>query len=212
MATRLFKTRSLAARACELGRIQCNKQPVKASHNVHVGEFLQIRTEGGEFEVEVMFLSEIRGPASAAQTLHQESETSREKRLALAQERRAGMLHSSAPENRPSKRDRRKIRQFRENNRSDRSPCCGRSSDSIHRGQKEQPRILSTTSEASTLNFGHAYNFRQKCHPASFLHDRCIRNRINSSEYKASICNNRHACRKYDRANCWKNERHARSR
>ena len=112
-AARFFKTRSLAARACELGRIECNKQPVKPARAVHVGEFFEIRTEGGEFEVEVLLLSETRGPAPIAQTLYRETESSREKRLRLAQARRAGLLYSPAPENRPSKRDRRKIRAFR---------------------------------------------------------------------------------------------------
>src|SRR5215470_4405390 len=112
-AARFFKTRSVAARACELGRVQCNKQPVKPARGVHIGEFLQIHTESGEFEVEVLLLIEIRGPASVAHTLYRETESSREKRQKLVQERRAGMLFSPAPENRPSKRDRRKIREFR---------------------------------------------------------------------------------------------------
>lgn len=112
-AARFFKTRAVAARACELGRVQCNKQPAKPAHGVHVGEFLEIHTEGGEFEVEVLLLSDIRGPASVAQTLYRETESSREKRQKLALERRAGMQFSPAPENRPSKRDRRKIREFR---------------------------------------------------------------------------------------------------
>src|SRR5215471_21793504 len=97
-AARFFKTRSLAARACELGRVECNKQPVKPARDVRVGEFLQIRTEGGEFEVEVLLLSEIRGPAPFAQTLYRETESSREKRQKLALERRAGMQFSPAPE------------------------------------------------------------------------------------------------------------------
>jgi ribosome-associated heat shock protein Hsp15 len=112
-AARFFKTRSAAARACELGRVQCNKQPAKSARGVHGGEFLQIRTEGGEFEVEVLLLSEIRGPAAVAQTLYRETESSREKRQKLVLERRAGIQFSPAPENRPSKRDRRKIREFR---------------------------------------------------------------------------------------------------
>jgi ribosome-associated heat shock protein Hsp15 len=112
-AARFFKTRSLAARACELGRIQCNKQPVKPARDVRVGDVLQIRTEAGDFEVEVMLLSEIRGPAPVAQTLYRETESSREQRLKLAQERRSGMFSSPAPENRPSKRNRRKMRQLR---------------------------------------------------------------------------------------------------
>src|ERR671924_1530368 len=112
-AARFFKTRSLAARACELGRIQSNKQLVKPAREVRIGDLLQIRTEGGDFEVEVLQLSELRGPAPVAQKLSQETETSRELRLKLAEQRRAGMNFTPAPQKRPSKRDRRKIRQFR---------------------------------------------------------------------------------------------------
>jgi len=113
-AARFFKTRTLAGRSCELGRIQANNQPAKPSHAVRIGEFLRIKTEGGEFEVEVLSLSEVRGPAPAARTLYRETESSREARMKLAEERKAGMLYSPAPESRPSKRDRRRIIQFRE--------------------------------------------------------------------------------------------------
>jgi ribosome-associated heat shock protein Hsp15 len=113
-AARFFKTRTLAARACELGRIQSNKQPVKPARDVRVGDLLQIRTEGGDFEVEVLLLSEVRGPAPVAQTLYRETASSRELRFKLAEQRRAGMNFTSAPQSRPSKRDRRKIIQFRD--------------------------------------------------------------------------------------------------
>jgi ribosome-associated heat shock protein Hsp15 len=113
-AARFFKTRSLAARACELGRIQSNRQPVKAARDVRVGDRLQIRTEGGDFEVQVLLLSEVRGPAPVAQTLYRETEMSRELRLKMAEQRRAGMNFTPAPQSRPSKRDRRKIIQFRD--------------------------------------------------------------------------------------------------
>jgi ribosome-associated heat shock protein Hsp15 len=112
-AARFFKTRTLAARACDLGRIECNKQPAKPAREVHVGDMLQIKTEGGEFEVEVLLLSEVRGPAAVARTLYHETETSRELRIKSAEERKAGMIFSPAPPGRPSKRDRRKIHQFR---------------------------------------------------------------------------------------------------
>ena len=112
-AARFFKTRSLAARACDLGRIHCDNQPVKPAREVRVGNLLQIRTEGGEFEVEVLALSEVRGPASVAQTLYRETDESRELRLKLAAERKATRTFSPAPESRPSKRDRRRIIQFR---------------------------------------------------------------------------------------------------
>jgi len=113
-AARFFKTRSLAARACELGRIQSNRQPAKPAREVHLGDMLQIRTEGGDFQVEVLILSEVRGPASVAQTLYRETEESRELRQKLREERKATMNFSPAPASRPSKRDRRKIRQFRD--------------------------------------------------------------------------------------------------
>jgi len=112
-AARFFKTRSVATRACELGRVQSNNQTVKPAREVRVGDLLQIRTESGDFQVEVLLLSEVRGPASVAQTLYRETESSRELRLKMREERRAGMNFSPAPQGRPSKRDRRKIIQFR---------------------------------------------------------------------------------------------------
>jgi len=112
-AARFFKTRALATRACELGRIQSNNQPAKPAREVRVGDFLQIRSEAGEFHVEVLLLSQIRGPASVAQTLYRETEASRELREKLAAERKTLKIFTPAPEGRPSKRDRRRIIQFR---------------------------------------------------------------------------------------------------
>jgi ribosome-associated heat shock protein Hsp15 len=112
-AARFFKTRSLAARACELGRIRSHQQPAKPAREVRIGDLLQVRTEGGDYQVEVLLLSEVRGNASMAQTLYRETDASRELRLKLAAERKAAMSFSPAPEGRPSKRDRRRIIQFR---------------------------------------------------------------------------------------------------
>jgi ribosome-associated heat shock protein Hsp15 len=112
-AARFFKTRSMAARACDLGRIQVNQQPAKPAREVHVGDMVQIKTEGGEFEVQTLQLSDIRGPAAVAQTLYQETEASREARRKAAEERKAMMHFMPSPMTRPSKRDRRKINQFR---------------------------------------------------------------------------------------------------
>ena len=117
-AARFFKTRSMASRACDLGRIQSKGQPVKAGRDVHVGDMLQIKTEGGDFEVEVLQLSDIRGPASVAQTLYKETDASRELRAKVAAERKAMMHFNPAPAARPSKRDRRKIMRFRDNRNS----------------------------------------------------------------------------------------------
>jgi ribosome-associated heat shock protein Hsp15 len=112
-AARFFKTRALAARACELGRIQSNGQQAKAAREVRVGDLLRITNEGGDFQVEVLLLSEMRGPASVAQTLYRETEESRALRQKLADERKTMRHFAAAPEGRPSKRDRRKIIQFR---------------------------------------------------------------------------------------------------
>ena len=79
-AARFFKTRSLAARACELGRIQSNNQPAKPSREVRVGDMLRITNDAGEFHIEVLLLSDVRGPASVALTLYRETEASRELR------------------------------------------------------------------------------------------------------------------------------------
>ena len=112
-AARFFKTRAMAARACGLGRIQAHGQPVKPARDVHVGDMLRVSNEGGDFEIEVLALSELRGPASVAQALYRETEASRELRLKAAAERRAAREFEQLPSARPSKRDRRRIIQFR---------------------------------------------------------------------------------------------------
>lgn len=112
-AARFFKTRALAAKACELGRIQFGGQAVKAARPVRIGDMLRVTNEGGEFQVEVLLLSEVRGPASVAQTLYRETEESRELRMKVAAERKAMRQFEQLPAGRPSKRDRRRIIQFR---------------------------------------------------------------------------------------------------
>jgi ribosome-associated heat shock protein Hsp15 len=112
-AARFFKTRALAARACDLGRILSNGQAAKPAREVRVGNMLRVTNEGGEFEVEVLLLSEVRGPASVAQTLYRETEASRELRQKVAAERKAMKQFEELPAGRPSKRDRRRIIQFR---------------------------------------------------------------------------------------------------
>lgn len=112
-AARFFKTRSLAARACELGRIQSNGQPAKPAREVRIGDMLRVTNDAGDFEIEVLFLSDVRGPASVAQTLYRETEASRELRQKVAAERKAMHQFEQLPAGRPSKRDRRHIIQFR---------------------------------------------------------------------------------------------------
>ena len=112
-AARFFKTRSLAARACDLGRVQSNGQPAKPAREVRIGDMVRVTNDGGEFHVEVLLLSEVRGPATVAQTLYRETDASRELRMKVAGERKAMKQFEELPAGRPSKRDRRRIIQFR---------------------------------------------------------------------------------------------------
>jgi ribosome-associated heat shock protein Hsp15 len=106
-AARFFKTRALAAKACELGRISSNGQPAKSARPVRVGDLLQVKNEGGEYQLEVLLLSDVRGPATVAQTLYRETEASRAARQQLAEVRKSMPRFDALPAGRPSKRNRR---------------------------------------------------------------------------------------------------------
>jgi ribosome-associated heat shock protein Hsp15 len=112
-AARFFKTRSLASRACEMGRVESNGQHVKPSREVRAGDLLRVKNDSGEFQIEILGLSEMRGPAPVAQTLYRETEASRESRLKLAEERKAMPRYQTSTEGKPSKRDRREINRLR---------------------------------------------------------------------------------------------------
>src|SRR5215469_15378074 len=112
-AARFFKTRTLAARACELGRVQFARQPIKPARELRVGDVLLVKNDSGDFKMEVLGLSDIRGPAPVAQTLYRETEESRERRAKAAEERRLMPQFEIMTEGRPSKRDRRQLSRFR---------------------------------------------------------------------------------------------------
>jgi ribosome-associated heat shock protein Hsp15 len=112
-AARFFKTRALASKACELGRVHSKGQPVKPAREVKVGDRLHVTTEGGEFDIDVLELSDERGPAAVAQKLYQETEESKIARQKAAEVRKLNRDFAPAPPSRPSKRDRRRIIQFR---------------------------------------------------------------------------------------------------
>jgi ribosome-associated heat shock protein Hsp15 len=112
-AARFFKTRGLASKACELGRIDWNGQPSKPSREVKAGDMLRVKNDSGEFLVEVLVPGDVRGPATIAQTLYRETEASKELRTRLAEERKAMAQFDPYPAGKPSKRDRRRIHSFR---------------------------------------------------------------------------------------------------
>jgi ribosome-associated heat shock protein Hsp15 len=112
-AARFFKTRALASKACELGRIESKGQRAKPAREVRVGDMLRIKNEAGDFQVEVLLLSEVRGPAAVAQTLYRETDESRELRLKAAEDRKEMLRLGGVTEGKPSKRDRQELSRLR---------------------------------------------------------------------------------------------------
>ena len=116
-AARFFKTRSVAANAAAGGKIQLNGERVKPAKLVRVGDQLVVRTGPYQWVVTVAALSERRGPASEAQQLYAETEQSRLAREQEAAQRKAERLAAPAfAKGRPSKRDRRRIIKFTQEN------------------------------------------------------------------------------------------------
>lgn len=109
-AARFYKTRSLAADEIDRGRVSVNGQPAKASRELKPGDRLTIRQGAVMREVDVLGLSRIRGPASAAQALYAETAESVTRREAAEQARRLAAEPAEAlSQGRPTKRDRRKL-------------------------------------------------------------------------------------------------------
>ncbi len=109
-AARWFKTRALAKTQIEAHRIEVDGQPAKPSRGVRVGTRLMIERGGDRHEVEVLGLSNTRGPASVAQTLYLESEASKARRIEQAALRAAERAGYQPPGTKPSKKARRLIR------------------------------------------------------------------------------------------------------
>lgn len=112
-AARFFKTRGLASDACEMGRVEVGGVTAKASRVLKIGNRLRVTSEGGVFDLEVLGLSDVRGPAAVAQAMYAETDESRELRAKVAAERRQMLEGGGVTEGRPTKQDRRKINTLR---------------------------------------------------------------------------------------------------
>ena len=118
-AARFFKTRALAVKACELGRVDWKKgemawQPAKAAREVHAGERMRVKNDSGEFVIEVLGVSDVRGPAAVAQGLYRETDESKATRAAVVEAKKAMPVYESTWESgRPTKRDRRVMTRLR---------------------------------------------------------------------------------------------------
>lgn len=115
-AARFFKTRSLAKQAIEGGKVQYDGARCKVSKEVLVGALLRIRRGQQQMTVEVVALSDQRGPASIAGQLYRETADSLRQREQEAAARRAANAGVHQPSGRPHKRDRRLIHRFKNRN------------------------------------------------------------------------------------------------
>jgi ribosome-associated heat shock protein Hsp15 len=111
-AARFFKTREQASKACEIGRVTSNGQRAKPAREVRVGDNLLVKNDAGEFEIEILGLSEVRGGAAIAQTLYRETDASADARRKAAEERKLLGPMANTYTAKPSKRDRRLIHHF----------------------------------------------------------------------------------------------------
>jgi ribosome-associated heat shock protein Hsp15 len=109
-AARFFRTRGLARQAIETGKVEVGGQRAKASRGVRIGDALVVARGEERFEIEVLALGDVRGPASVAQALYRECESSRLAREQARAMRAAERSGYRAPETKPDKRARRLIR------------------------------------------------------------------------------------------------------
>ena len=108
-AARFFKTRSLATNAVDLGRVLQNQQRIKPAHSVKLGDVIEVHNADQVWEVEVLRVLEVRGSASIAQTMYQESVASVEKRARAIEKRKFQPEPAAALVGRPTKRQRRQL-------------------------------------------------------------------------------------------------------
>jgi len=108
-AARFFKTRSLATHAVDLGRVIQNEQRVKPAHDVKLGDLLEIHHGEQTWQVKVIRILEVRGSATVAQTMYEETDASLLQRQKAADDRKYFREPTAHIQGRPTKRDRRQI-------------------------------------------------------------------------------------------------------
>lgn len=113
-AARFYKTRSIAKEMIEGGKVHYEGQRVKPSKEVALGATVRLRQGLDERTVVVTGLSDRRGSATQAATLYQETADSLNARLEAAAKRKALGPAFMAPAHRPTKKQRRDIIQFRQ--------------------------------------------------------------------------------------------------
>jgi ribosome-associated heat shock protein Hsp15 len=111
-AARMYKSRSLAAKALETGQARVQNEQVKPSRALKVGEHVSVRKSGLVWEIEILDLSEKRGAAAAAALLYRETPESIARREQEIARRKAVAIGTPRSFGRPTKRQRRKLEDF----------------------------------------------------------------------------------------------------
>ena len=107
-AARIFKSRTLAARACSAGRVQVNGRPARASHALRVGDEVRAKPPRGEMVLMVLQLAERRLAPKEAMRLYEDHSPPSPQALEPIFRRERGS-------GRPTKADRRKLDRMRGN-------------------------------------------------------------------------------------------------
>lgn len=107
-AARLFKTRSIAAEAIDAGHIKVNGQRCKPARIARAGDRIELIRGGEVRDLMVLGISALRGPATVAQTLYQETDDSRRRSAEAAALRRLAPAPTEGAA-RPTKRERRAL-------------------------------------------------------------------------------------------------------
>ena len=112
-AARFYKTRSRAKAAIDGGKVHLNDARVKTAKEVAPGDTLTITRGDGTQTVVVTALGERRGSATIAATLYTETTESINAREAIRAQRRMERAGLTVPKGRPSKHDRRRLREMK---------------------------------------------------------------------------------------------------
>lgn len=112
-AARFFRTRALARKAIEAGKVEVNEARAKPARTIGAGDRLRIQTPAATFEVMVDMLNTQRRPAPEARQLYTETEASRAARAREAEARRERRAAVVFDRGRPDRRERRASIRFR---------------------------------------------------------------------------------------------------
>ena len=113
-AARFYKTRAIAKQMIDGGKVFYNGQRTKSGKAVVIGDVIKVRQGFDEREIAVIALADKRRDATFAQTLYKESSKSIEVREKNSLARKQGILLSPASDTKPDKKQRRKLREFKE--------------------------------------------------------------------------------------------------